>query len=332
MQKDLKKNDILITLQSKSQSKSQENSDDKNKDLEKVYDQYKANDIDQEKDQDQDQDQDKDQDLEPDEVKEKNQNEDENKELKTSNVNNKRVYNVKKMKTTKHDTMNKSLEKKKPWNNRIKLLLKKLGEKSMGYRWMHEHENAYYLNFDTNINIAQLILGMILTVLNSTGLISLYAENNYVLIFFLTLSNLILSALLTFTIGLREKIDFRTISQNHKESAYRFTQIYHSIQEQLSLDIEDREIDKEFMRKMIIQYDDLMQTKQNIRKGIVNKYITETKNTNIYKPIIMAEFENIDIEDEHVVNIELDNIKNDLESDNKQKKINYEISRWLNNY
>lgn len=231
----------------------------------------------------------------------------------------------------------------RPWNNRIKLLLKKLGEKSMGYRWMHDQENIHYLKIDEIVNFVQITIGAILTILNSSGLVSLYTNNDHIVIFTLTLSNLVLSAILTIIIGIREKSDYRSIAQNHRDTAYRFTLIYHSIQEQLSLNIKDRHSDKVFMSEKIKEYNDLMQSKQNIRKKIVDKYICETKNTNIYKPVIMAEFENIDIDVDNDVSIDVDNItsdhdreqknkqKNNPKNTSKQNKINYEINRWLAN-
>ncbi|AYV78738.1 MAG: hypothetical protein Edafosvirus29_2 [Edafosvirus sp.] len=223
---------------------------------------------------------------------------------------------------------------KKPWNNRMKLLLKRLGEKSMGYRWMHDQENAHFLKLDNTFNNLQIILGTLLATLNSTGLATLYANtaNNFNIIFSLTLIGLILSAILTIIMGIREKNEYNTIAFNHKDTASKFTKIYHSIQEQLSLDMEDREIDKEFLGKKIREYDELMQNKPNIRKKILDKYVDETKNINIYKPIITDEFENIDIDDDNdntVINIKS---KNELHDKDKQKKIDYEISRWLNNF
>jgi len=154
---------------------------------------------------------------------------------------------------------------------------------------------------------------------------------------------LVLSAILTIIICVREKSDYRAIAQNHRDTAYRFTLIYHSIQEQLSLNIEDRQLDKVFMSEKIKEYNELMQSKQNIRKKIVDQYICETKNTNIYKPVIMAEFENIDIDVDNDVSVDVINIaseqktdpnneqKNNLKNSKKQKKINYEINRWLAN-
>lgn len=222
-------------------------------------------------------------------------------------------------------------ENKKPWNNRIKLLLKKLGEKSMGYRWMHDQENEYYLKLDKNINNFLIILSAIVTALNSTALASLFAsEDDFAIIFWLTLINLILSLILTIIIGIKDKSEYGTIAKNHRETSYKFTQIYHSIQEQLSLDVEDREVDKEFLGKKIKEYDYLMQSKPNIRKKIADKYISETKNTNIYKPIITTEFENIDIDVDNADTVI--NMKSTPENDIKQKKINYEISRWLKNF
>jgi hypothetical protein len=229
----------------------------------------------------------------------------------------------------------------RPWNNRIKLLLKKLGEKSMGYRWMHDQENIHYLKIDEIVNFVQLSINAILTILNSAGLVSLYTNNDYIVIFVLTLTNLVLSAISTIMSGIREKSDYRTIAQNHRDTAYRFTLIYHSIQEQLSLDIKDRQSDKVFMSEKIKEYNDLMQSKQIIRQKIVDKYICETKNTNIYKPVIMTEFENIDIDVDNDVSVDVINVvsdrnseqnreqKNNIKKSSKQNKINYEINRWI---
>ena len=65
-----------------------------------------------------------------------------------------------------------------PWNYKIQLLLKKIGEKCMGYRWMHNKEQRYYENMDEKYTIIELILVSIITTVTGSEFVALFASSN----------------------------------------------------------------------------------------------------------------------------------------------------------
>lgn len=227
------------------------------------------------------------------------------------------------------ETSNQIIQDTSPWNFRIKLLLKKIGEKSMGYRWMHEKESMNYETKDYWIGLLELFLGAMITTLTSGTLVGLFADtnlrNNPETIVSLTMIELIFALILSVTIGIKEHSDFRSKQIDHKNTAYKFTQLYHSIQEQFSINLEEREKDNIFLRLKIQEYDSLMENSLNISKQILNKYIEASKNYDIYKPAILGHFDNIEITDDAhgTVNI---NIQEDTKLDN------YEFNRWMKNF
>ncbi|MBA42882.1 MAG: hypothetical protein CMF62_02595 [Magnetococcales bacterium] len=217
-----------------------------------------------------------------------------------------------------------------PWNYRIKILLKKIGEKSMGYRWMHEQESIYYKRIDYWVGVMQIVITAILTLLSSGTLILLLTEtnsnNNLTSKLTLTLIELFLTLLLNIINGVQNHSDYKGVSKKHLQSSFNFIRIYHTIQEQLTLPVLQRENDHEFLQEKIKEYDDLVLEAPEIQKKIRDEYLTATKDHSIFKPSILGDIENIEIDD----NIERQNT--DSEYQNELNQYKFQIDRFIHNF
>lgn len=228
------------------------------------------------------------------------------------------------------------------WNYRMKLLLKKVGEKSMGYRWLHDKENEYYYNVDYTLSVTQLVLSSSIASLTSGTVIQLLGDNGETdtgrIVIILTIINLILSLLLTIVMGIRDQSDYKGRSNQHHKTSVDFSKISNSIAEQFSLRLKDREDDTKFLKEKIKEYDKIMQASPLVRRKTLDAYVDATKNKDIYKPAIVGDIENIDIEndEDNRAKEETDTLTtataNTTKKNTNQSKINYEITRWLQNF
>jgi hypothetical protein len=220
------------------------------------------------------------------------------------------------------------------WNYRMKLMLKKIGEKSMGYRWMNEQEYAHYLNVDYYIGIVIIVLTALVTTLTSGTLIGLFSDTNLVknsdTLMIITLLEVIMSALSGIAIAIRDQGEFKKKSRDYKDTSYKFARIYHSIQEQFSLPIKERENDIQFLKDKIKEYDDLMEAMGTIRPKILQKYINTARAQNHNKPAL-EEYETIEILD-YAPNAPNDGNKEITKIENAKSRIKYEIDRWISNF
>ena len=213
-----------------------------------------------------------------------------------------------------------------PWNHRIKLLLKKIGEKSMGYRWMHDQEAKYFLKIGYWFGVGQIILSSFLSIMSSGTLIGMASDmdpdDGDEILVIATVCELCTSFILLVLIGIKEQSDFKGKANQHQRTAHMFAKIYRSIQEQMTLDIEERENDRIFLREKIQQYDLLMDGALEVRSGTMEKYITATENHDIYKPALIGDVDGIEID--------MDDERQNKDSPDEHGK--YEIERWLQNF
>ena len=225
----------------------------------------------------------------------------------------------------------------------MKILLKKIGEKSMGYRWMSEKASMYYDNKDKKFMIAIVIFGSLLAILDTVSLYSLIVQfnlsNNKDFIITLTVINLIFVFMSLILTGIRENSGFRDKSNNHRQMLPKYAQIYHSIQEQFSLSEKDQEDGVGFLRDMIKDYDNLLDIGLNIPSHILDQYAKATKNNDITKPAIIGEIAGIEITSNDagdiIINVN-DEDENENNEDNKNEdpnsknnKLSFEIQRWM---
>lgn len=222
-------------------------------------------------------------------------------------------------------------------NDRIGLLLKRIGEKSMGYRWMHNQEYNHYLKIDYMLGILQIVLTATISTLTSGMLVGLLSDTNLrsdpTILIALTMSELILSLLLAIVIGIREQGDYKSKSGSHREQVGKYARIYHSIQEYFSLDIINIDEQKTFLKEKVKEFDELISNVLAIRSRTMEKYLRISKDKNI---TTTEELEKIDIgfkRNSTLINIKDDNNKDTnstMTEDDRMKK--FEFDRWIHNF
>lgn len=210
-----------------------------------------------------------------------------------------------------------------PWNYKILLLLKKIGKKTMGYRWMHEQEAIYYDDRDIKFGIAQMIIITILGFISGTGLINAISgtglENNVVFITVVNILNLIGLVVLAIVTKYPEINKYSDMKNSHANAANRYAELNLAIQSQLSLNLKDRESDKMFLQSVIRIFNSILFLSPPIREKTKKKYIEGSEDNDIFNPLI-SEGDGLQII-----------VRNGNEQDNKDidSTLKYQIDRWI---
>jgi len=233
-----------------------------------------------------------------------------------------------------------------PWNDKIQLLLKRIGEKSSGYRWMHDQEEQFYEKLNFWFKIIEIILLAIIGTVTSGEFVGLLADanlrENIVILMIVTSIQLVIIFLLTIVIGIKEFGQFSDKMFDHSNNSTKFNEIVLNIRTQLSFNIDDRENDNAFLKEIIKSYNDLMSVSHKIRKRTQKRYIKATENQDIYRPLVVGNFDNIEIiiDERHYNNVELNSQESnsgelnsgEVSNNNNEGnnyKAQYEINRWL---
>lgn len=219
-----------------------------------------------------------------------------------------------------------------PWNTRIQLFLKKLGDRAIAYKWMHNRERHLYTESLYKLNISLRILMTILGLLDSVSVVSAlndsFEDKKNILIIF-TILNLLFVVILGILNEIKDNGDYIDKINNNKEASIKFSKFIIDIQSQLSLNIKDREPDTIYIRKITKTYDKLMNISPHIRSITMNEYMQASDLNNINKPIFVGGSDNIDI----VIHDDLTKIKSPHNNKTKKNKAqNYEIEKWVRNF
>jgi hypothetical protein len=214
-------------------------------------------------------------------------------------------------------------KKKNEIKSRPIFLLEKIGTKSMGYRWMHDQEYAYYIKVDNNLKIISLILAGILTTLSSSTLTDTVAQNNSI-VNAINILQLIFSLLVIIFLGIKDNGDYKMRAVEHKSTSTEFATIYHSIQKEFAID-KNKLVDEIFINDIVKDYDKLSSDAPIIRRSTMDKYSDILKSGH---SIITDELDNLDIGSVNTNNISPD-IDNNEGIDPKHK---YEFDRWLKHF
>lgn len=215
------------------------------------------------------------------------------------------------------------IDDNKPWNYKILLLLRKIGKKTMGYRWMHEQEANYYNDLETKFETGKIIIIILLSLVNGTSLYNTFAGTylEYNLIFHATISiiNLVGLAALAFSIKYPDAKKYTDLKHNHFNASLRNAELNLTIQSQLALNLEDRESDKMFLQSIIRLFKDILYLSPSIRETTKKKYIAESEENEIFNPLFGTG------DDLQII------IQNDLSNGN-DSGMKYQIDRWLQHF
>lgn len=214
------------------------------------------------------------------------------------------------------------------WNYKIVLLLQKIGKKTMGYRWMHDQESKNNNDQDGRYMIADIVLKLINGLLTGSSMASLVSNpdiaDNIIVLYILTALALIIELASGVITAIRESNNFADTAIKHNYAATKFSEINLDIQNQLSLNLKDRDTDKDFLKNIIKKYNDLIMIVPQISEEVKNTYIASSDENDIYNPIIVGDYNNIQIIDK----------KEEIETNDTDRKVksDYEINRWLQHF
>lgn len=254
----------------------------------------------------------------------------------------------KKSKKSKHknklpseDFTKEQMSLNRPWNYHMQLLLKKIGERSMGYKWMHMKEQYHNEKVDTIFSRLELIILALLGGLTSGELVNLVSDgsskNNGSLLITLTIIQLVLVVSYAIVKGLRDNGTYSMMVWRNQYASSKFNEINLEIQQQFGLKIEDRVVDTAFLSNIIRSYNNLMEGSPTISSKIQKQYIDATADMDITRPVFIGDFDQIQIiiGDDNTQNAAKEG--EEKSEDNESEKLyenknRYELERYLRNF
>ena len=217
------------------------------------------------------------------------------------------------------------------WNYKIILFLKKMGAKTMAYRWMHDYEAQKYEKISDIYKILEIIILALLGMVTGGEMVGLIfgtgLNKNRIALIVITSVQMVILLIYSIVKGIHDASHFERKMQLHNHSSYKFGEINLSIQNQLSLNLSERDPDKIFLKNIIKNFNDLMFVSEKISTKAKKKYLKNIEDDDVFQPFIE--------DDEGRLQIVIHN-KKDIEegknnSDNDLKK-DYEINRWLRHF
>lgn len=211
----------------------------------------------------------------------------------------------------------------------FELFLKKIAEKALGYKWMHNQDR--YMN--SNINYVFRIIEIIILALLGTVtcseiiLLNLIIGNKDIFNYVILCIQIVLIFFNLIIRGIREFTDFNSLSENHRQYAIKFGLINNLIQEKFISNSKNKEDKECFLKDITKSYNDLLEGAPSIRKKTLNKYIKFSEDNEINKQIIIGGYDKIEI----IINNDSDksNLKISSKQENHNDKYKFEMERWL---
>ena len=213
-----------------------------------------------------------------------------------------------------------------PWNYKILLLLRKIGKKTMGYRWMHEQETKYYTVLNTKFNIYERLILALLGTITGGGFVSFLSganlENNKIIYIVITIVQLVIVFFAAIIKEYRYVNNYEKNKNDHSAAAVKNAEINLEIQYQLALNIRDRDTDKHFLANIIKKFNDVLYLAPKIRNDTKEKYLEGSEDNDMFNPIIT--------DNDGILQIVVHD-KNETNNSN-DSKMKYQIDRWLQNF
>jgi hypothetical protein len=208
---------------------------------------------------------------------------------------------------------------------------------------MHNIESKHCLKMLYVLRTIEKILLGVISLLGTVEFIQLTStsgiDEDITSVIIITLLQLSLVIILGIVIIFKDAGNYPDKTSMHNSSIGKFNEINLKIQEQLSLNKEDREQDKVFLQLIITEYNVALNPDfcPQIRESTMNRYIKATANSEIYKPIIIGKFENERIEiinDDQIYNVNT-SVNTNHKSTNKTRnndEFDYEVARYLRHF
>lgn len=219
-----------------------------------------------------------------------------------------------------------NLDDNHPWNYKIILFLRKVGTKTMGYRWMHDYEATHYGKMDNIFNIVEIIILSILGLLTSGQLITLIVTSGgeyKVAWIIITAFQLVLVLVYGIIKGIHDAEGYPELIFRNNYAALRFGGINLEIQNQLSLNLRDRDTDKVFLKNIIKTFNDIMYISPKLRRRTKQHYLKNSEEDDVFKQL----------DEDSTGNLKLvvSESTAELEKENKNQK-EYQVERWLKHF
>lgn len=242
---------------------------------------------------------------------------------------------------TKHTRHTSDIPEEQPWNKRMRLLLKKIGERSMGYRWMHNQEVRYNNRRNYAYTLVNKLLLTIIGTLNAVEFMAFLSDSGAVNNPEIMISVVAIQLLLVLGSGIivviKESGNYELESVNHSKTVSKYNSINLDIQKQFSLPVHQRKNDVDFLDDIVKTYNDTMDNSPQIRQDTMDNYVKMTQDKGIYQPLSVGGVETIDINNDSVINVTFhqdETVKNTPKqlSNKTNNEYNYEMERWLKHF
>lgn len=233
-----------------------------------------------------------------------------------------------------------------PWNMRVMVQLKKIGEKSIGYKWMHEQEIISNEKWKNIYSILEIVILAIITTVTGGEFIGLVSksgiQDSFGALVAISAVQLGLSFCYALIKGLKDYGNYDSLIIMHRIAKLKFNEIYYDVEKQFSKPIEKRCDGDTFLEAKTKEFNDLMFNSPLIDKSTMKKYVKATANEDIYKPVLVGQFDRIEIvidQNDNKIGIKTkdDNMNTakqvtTKEDDIADEKIKFQFDRWLNNF
>jgi hypothetical protein len=234
--------------------------------------------------------------------------------------------------------------KDEEWNMGVQIMLMKIGEKAMGYRWMHNQQKEKLDKSDARYRWAErLLLGFIMIISGTiTLLTSIGLNDNLITILITGALNITLLFLYGIIKETHESSDVQAQIYRNEQDSRKYGEIHLEIQKQLALRVKDRRNDKEFLTQMVDKYNDVYYQASILDSSVSNKYLIATKKRDISLPINFTDDGKVRLyvnsNDNNGLDIEEGRQKPRraelglLDMFDAQKRYNYELTRYLREF
>jgi hypothetical protein len=207
-----------------------------------------------------------------------------------------------------------------PWNYKIVLLLKKIGKKTMGYRWMHEQDAKYYDNINSKLAVVEMLLLAFLGTLSGGQFVYFMINSGlnqnpivYIVLSVVQLVSIFAAAIVK---GYRDVSKFENLRAEHNYVALKNAELNLDIQYQLSLNVKNREDDKSFLLHIIRKFNDILFLSPKIREKTKKHYLEESDDNDIFNPIM----------------IDTAPTGTQIQNTPQSSELKYQIDRWLQHF
>ena len=216
----------------------------------------------------------------------------------------------------------------KPWNYQIMRQLKKIGEKSFGYKWMHNEEIIYYTDVLKYLTMAEIILTVIHGANIFGSIVTIFSTTNKPLIAAFTTAQAILFIIITILKTWKESAEYVNRIDSHRTAFIKFGQISTKIQNQFCIAVGKRDNDSNFLDYTTEGFASVVSSAPNIRVATLRRLLESTRDSNVSKPLSLESIAEIDIV--------VDKAEESTPKEESQPKIktehktNHDVAKFLN--